>query len=164
MLSERERDLIRKEAEGLPERRAAVSEALMIVQDSRGWVSDESVSDIARELGMTADEVDGIATFFELVFRKPVGRHVIFVCDGASCWLTGLEAILVYLKKRLDIGLGETTADGLYTLLPAGCLGVCEKAPAMTIDGEVFGNLTEERVDEILSKYERGEGARAAHR
>jgi NADH-quinone oxidoreductase subunit E len=164
MLSDRERHLIETEARSFPDRRAAVSEALMIVQESRGWVSDEAVADVAQALGMSADEVDGVATFFELVFRRPVGKHVILACDSVSCWVTGYEGILDHLKHRLGIGLGETTADGLFTLLPAGCLGVCEQAPAMMIGDEVFGNLTPGKVDEILSQLGGGGDADTPHR
>jgi NADH-quinone oxidoreductase subunit E len=173
MLSEREKALILEEVKKLPEshrasrassdKRAAVSGALMILQESRGWVSDESIRDIAQELQMSAEEVDGIATFYELVFRRRVGSHVILFCDGVSCAVTGAERILSHLANTLGIEPGETTADGLFTLLPAGCLGVCEKAPVMTIDGKVFGNLTEEGVEEALSRYRGGKGAGAAH-
>jgi NADH-quinone oxidoreductase subunit E len=163
MLSESESRMILATAAHYPEKRAAVCEALMIVQKSRGWVSDESVADIARALDMSVEEVDGIGTFYELIFRRPVGKHVIMVCDGVSCWIVGYETVIDYLQKKLGIGLGETTLDGRFTLLPAGCLGLCEQAPAMIIDGEIFGNLTTRRVDEALSKYEGGDGVLAAH-
>jgi NADH-quinone oxidoreductase subunit E len=156
MLSGHERERIEAELSHFENRRAAVGEALMIVQETRGWVSDEGIADVAEVLGMSADEVEGVATFFELVFRKPVGKHVIMVCDSVSCWVTGYERILEHLKERLEIGLGETSADGLFTLLPAACLGVCERAPAMLIDGTLFGNLTPEGVDRILLAYKEG--------
>jgi NADH-quinone oxidoreductase subunit E len=164
MLSERERKKIEEHAAMFPDARASVSEALMIVQESRGWVSDEAVEEVARVLGMTPDEVDGIATFFELIYRKPVGRHVILVCDSVSCWVTGSVHITDHLTQKLGIRPGETTRDGLFTLLPAGCLGVCEQAPAMMIDEELFGNLTPDRIDEILSRYGGGADAHTAHR
>ena len=153
MLSPEEKQRILTEASHYEDPRASLSEALMIVQEKRGWVSDETVVDVADVLGMTPAEVDGVATFFELVFRKPVGKHVILVCDSVSCWLTGYDSILRHLTDRLGIGLGQTTADGQFTLLPAGCLGLCEQAPAMMVDDEAFGNLTPARVDEILAQF-----------
>jgi NADH-quinone oxidoreductase subunit E len=163
MLNERERQRIEEEARHAEHRRAAVSEALMIVQESRGWVSDEGIADVAGILGMTVDEVDAIATFYELVYRKPVGRHVIQVCDSVSCWITGEESIMAHLSQRLGIPLGGTTTDGMFTLLPVGCLGACDQGPAMTIDGELFGNLTPARADEILSRYGTGADAHTSH-
>ena len=163
MLSEQEKKRIEEHAAALADRKAVVAEALMTVQESRGWVSDEAVEDVARELEMSAEEVEGIATFFELVFRRPVGEHVIMVCDSVSCWTTGSQQILDHLERTLGIRPGETTKDGRFTLLPAGCLGVCERAPAMMIDREVFGDLTPEKVDSIIAVYTRGKDAHAAH-
>jgi NADH-quinone oxidoreductase subunit E len=133
--------------------RAACLDALKIVQDGRGWVSDESVRDIAEALGMSPAEVDGVATFYSLIFRRPVGRHVILVCDSVSCWIMGYERIVRRLGERLGIGLGGTTADGAFTLLPVVCLGACDKAPAMMIDDELHGDLTEEKIDRLLAEY-----------
>ncbi len=158
MLSDQEKQRIEEEARLHEQRRAAVSEALLIVQESRGWVSDESITDVAEILGMSRDEVDGVATFYELVFRRPVGRHVIMVCDSVSCWVTGEERISDHLRQRLGIAMGETTADGAFTLLPIGCLGACDEGPAMTVDGELYQRLTPERVDEILADHRRRDG------
>jgi NADH-quinone oxidoreductase subunit E len=163
MLSQQEREKIEEEARMHEHPRAAVSEALLIVQESRGWVPDEAITDIASLLGMGASEVEGIATFYELIFRRPVGRHVIMVCDSVSCWITGEKRILVHLKEKLGIGIGETTADGAYTLLPVGCLGACDKGPAMMIDGNLYDSLTPERADEILAQYGMGSHAKASH-
>jgi len=163
MLSENERNRIAAEAAHFPDRRAAVSEALMIVQDERGWVSDEAVDEIASALDLTREEVEGMATGFELVFRRPVGKHVIMVCDSVSCWITGSDSLFAHLKERLGIGLGETSADGLFTLLPAGCLGLCEQAPAITVDGEPYGNLDAKKLDDILSRIKEGRHGDSAH-
>jgi NADH-quinone oxidoreductase subunit E len=164
MLSETERRKIEAEAAGGERRSAAVTEALFIVQESRGWVSDDAVVDIAEALGMGAAEVDAVATFFDLVFRRPVGKHVILACDSVSCWIEGSEPIAFELKSMLGVGFGETTADGLFTLLPVGCLGACEQAPAMLVDGELYGNLTRERVGELISSLREGRDVAPAHR
>ena len=85
-------------------RRAAVSEALKIVQRHRGWISDESVQEIAEYLDMTPDEVDAVATFYSVIRRRPVGRHVILICDSVTCWILGYETLLAHLLGRLGIG------------------------------------------------------------
>lgn len=153
MLSEHEKHEIDEELKTLPQRRAAVPEALKAVQRHRGWVSDDGVRDIAEYLGVTPAEVDSVATFYSAIFRRPVGRHVIMICDSVSCWITGYHGLLEHLTRRLGIGLGETTADGRFTLLPNACLGLCEQAPAMLVDREPYGNLTPDKIDEILSRY-----------
>ncbi len=162
MLSEQERQRILDEARLHEHPRAAVSEALLIVQESRGWVPDEALGEVAGILGMSTEEVEAIATFYELIFRRPVGRHVILVCDSVSCWITGEERILSHLQRRLGVGLGGTTPDGEFTLLPAGCLGACDAGPAMMIDGKLFETLTPERADEILAEYGMGADAQTS--
>jgi NADH-quinone oxidoreductase subunit E len=135
-------------------RRAVCIEAMRIVQRHRGWISDEAVRDIAEFLEMTADEVDSVATFYNHIFRKPVGRHVILVCNSVSCWVMGYEQIVRHLIERLGVNLGETSQDGRFTLLPVVCLGACDRAPAMMIDDELYGDLDPARIDEILGRYE----------
>lgn len=162
MLSEKEKELIEAEAGRYPSRRAALSEALMIAQGARRWISDEALADIARELGISSASAESVATFYELVFRRPVGAHVIFACDSVSCWIRGGDGIVERLKELLGIELGGTTADGLFTLLPAGCLGLCEFAPAILIDGEVYGDLTSERLEGLINGIRGGAHGDAA--
>jgi NADH-quinone oxidoreductase subunit E len=133
--------------------RAASVEALKSIQGQRGWVSDEAVRDIAGELAMAPDEVDALATFYSFIFRRPAGRHVIFVCDGAACWVMGTDNILSMLSEKLGIGQGETTPDNRFTLLPVSCIGFCDHAPAMIIDGEYFGDLDKEKIETALEKF-----------
>jgi NADH-quinone oxidoreductase subunit E len=154
VLTERERQLIEAELRLYPHPRAAVPEALKIVQDHRGWVPDEAVHEIADILGLSPAQVDSTATFYNLILRQPSGRHIIFVCDNVSCWVTGYQTIRDHLRATLGIELGETTPDRRFTLLPTACLGECDRAPAMMIDGDVFGNLTPARVDEILREHD----------
>ena len=153
MLSDEERQEIEAEMQHYDDPRAASIEALKVVQHHRGWVSDESLSDIGELLGMTTADLDGVATFYNLIFRKPVGRHVILACNSISCWIMGYESVRDYLSTHLGVKLGETTADGRFTLLPVVCLGACDHAPVMMVDDELHGDLTPERIDEILRKY-----------
>ena len=153
MLTEEEKKDIAVELAHAERKEAASIEALMVVQKRRGWVSDESIRDIASLLDMTPAELDGVATFFNFIYRKPVGRHVIALCDSMVCWSLGYDPLLDLLRKRLGIGFGETTQDNRFTLLPAACLGACDRAPAMLLDEDLYGPVTPEMVDGILSKY-----------
>ena len=153
MLSEEEKTEILKETKLYPYPSAACIDALKIVQQSRGWVSDEAVKEIAQFLDMSNEDVDGVATFYSRIYRKPVGRNVILLCDGVSCMIMGYESILEHISKKLDISFGQTTPDNRYTLLPISCLGDCDHAPAMMINNDHYNKLTMDKVDEILEKY-----------
>jgi NADH-quinone oxidoreductase subunit E len=153
MLSEKERHEIEEELKIFPHKRAACIEALKIVQKNRGWVSDEGIQDIAEILGMTPDEIDGVATFYNLLFRRPVGRHVILVCDSVSCWIMGYDEVKRSLEEKLGISYGETTSDDRFTLLPVPCLGTCDHAPAMMVGDDLHQDLTPEKIDKILEQY-----------
>ena len=152
MLTEEERRDIEREIRQCEELRAATGEVLKIVQRHRGWVSDE-LQDLAAILGVTPAELDSVATFYSLIYRKPVGKHVILICDSVTCWIMGYEEVLAHLRSRLGIGLNETSADGQFTMLPVACLGACDRAPALMIDEELFVDLTPEKLDVILEKY-----------
>ncbi len=154
MLTEEEKREIDVELQHYHYKRAACVEALKVVQRHRGWVSDEGLQDLAHYLDMTADELDSVATFYNLIFRRPVGENVILVCNSISCWIMGYENLRAYLSERLGIGLGETTKDGRFTLLPIPCLGTCDHAPAMMINEELYQDLTREKIDQILATYQ----------
>ena len=154
MLSEEEKREILAEIRQNETAQAACLEALKIVQKHRRWVSDQEIRDLAPLLNMTPDELDAVATFYPFIFRRPVGRHVIYLCDTVSCWIMGYETILAHLTKLLGITMGQTTTDGRFTLLPVSCIGACDHAPAMMIDQKLHGNLTLERINEILNRYE----------
>ncbi len=125
----------------VPYRSAVAIDALKIVQAHRGWVSDESLRAIARHLDMSADELDGVATFYNLIYRRPVGDRVILLCNSISCWIKGCEGLREQITGQLGVGLGETTADNRYTLLPVTCLGACDKAPVMMVGDELHENV-----------------------
>ena len=153
MLTEAEKKEIEAEARHYDYKRAACVDALKVVQRHRGWVSDESLRDVAEYLEMTPDELDNVATFYNLIFRKPVGKHVILVCDSVSCWIMGYERVRQRLSERLGIDFGETTADERFTLLPIVCLGACDHAPAIMIDDDLCRDVDPEKLDAILAQY-----------
>ena len=154
MLTDTERHEIESHLSQYPYKRAACIEALKIVQREHGWVSDEHLCDIAALLDMTPDELDNVATFYNLIFRKPVGRHPILLCDSVSCWILRCDSVREALRQRLGIGFGETSADGRFTLLPIQCLGACDRAPALMVDEDLHVAVAPESLDAILARYE----------
>ena len=154
MLTDEEKREIEADLVHYADKRAAGPAALKIVQRRRGWVSDEDLRDAAAFLDLTPDELDGVATFYNMIYRQPVGRHVILLCDSVSCWITGSDRLRERLESRLGVGFGQTTPDGRFTLLPTACLGACDRAPAVMIDEDLHGNLDETKIDEILAKYQ----------
>ncbi|MFH0824639.1 MAG: NADH-quinone oxidoreductase subunit NuoE [Pseudomonadota bacterium] len=153
MLTEEIKREILEEIERCGSKLGCCIEALQIAQHRLGWISDECVRELALLLEMTPEELDGTATFYNRVYRRPVGRHVVLVCDSVSCWMLGYGKILEHLSSRLGIGLGETTKDGRFTLLPIQCLGACHQAPAIMIDEDLHGDLDPQKIDEILERY-----------
>ncbi|WP_025762827.1 NADH-quinone oxidoreductase subunit NuoE [Dyadobacter tibetensis] len=152
-LTDSEIAAIEKEILRVPLPRAACIEAMKIVQEHRGWISDDTLTLLADHLGMSTAELDSIATFYNLIFREPVGRHVILLCDSISCYVMGYEKIYLTLSDLLHIRFGETTADGRFTLLPNVCLGACDQAPAMMIDEDTYPRLQAQQLAHILSTY-----------
>ena len=136
--------------------RELVVDVMFAVQDQLGYLSDEAVEEVAELLGMSPLEVEELATFYTFIYREPVGKYVIHVCDSVICWMDGYESLKDYLCKTLGINLGETTADGLFTLLPVCCIGYCDQSPAMLINKKVYGHLTPEKIDSILDKLKAG--------
>jgi NADH-quinone oxidoreductase subunit E len=153
MLTESEKKKIQKEIAQYPFPGAACIDALKIVQHHRGWISDEAVSDIASELHLSVEEVDGIATFYTRIYRKPVGRNVILICEGISCMIMGYESLYQIISKKLNVRFGETSSDGRFTLLPVTCLGDCDHAPVMMINDDHYNIPDFNLIDEILAKY-----------
>lgn len=136
-----------------PDARAASIDALKIVQREHGWVPDGAIAAIAEVLGIPAADVEGVATFYSQIFRQPVGRHVIRICDSMVCYINGYEAVLAELQKQLGIGLGETTPDNRFTLIPVCCLGNCDKGATLMIDDDTHGGLEPSMIAGLLEKY-----------
>lgn len=152
MLTEDEKREIEREMSISHDPRAACIGALRIVQAHRGWVSEEAAREVAALLDMTTDELDGVTTFYNLIFRHPVGKHVIKVCDGAVCWMLGGQSLMEYLEGRLGAKAGGTSDDGVFTLLPICCVGDCDHAPVMMVDDAVVRHLTPELIDQVLAR------------
>lgn len=153
MLTDVEKSEIDKELTHYPTKQAACLEALKVVQKHRRWVSDASLRDVAHYLDMPVQELDSVATFYNLIFRAPVGRHVILLCNSISCFVMGYGNLYAELKRRLGIDFGQTTADGRFTLLPIVCLGTCDHAPALMVDDDLHRDLTADRISAILDSY-----------
>lgn len=152
-LSDAERSAIEHEMHHYEDPRAASIEALKIVQKARGWVPDGACDAIGELLGIPASDVEGVATFYSQIFRMPVGRHIIRVCDSMTCYLGGHESVLDSIRQHLGIEPGQTTPDGRFTLIPVCCLGHCDKAPALMIDDDTYGDVTPGGVLQLLEAY-----------
>ncbi|MCY4270298.1 MAG: NADH-quinone oxidoreductase subunit NuoE [Gammaproteobacteria bacterium] len=139
-----------------PDTRAVGLEALKIVQKHRGWVSDESLLAVAEYLGLPVAELEGVATFFNLIYRQPVGGNVILFCKSVSCWIMGCDEIKEKISAELGIDYGETSADGEFTLIPVPCLGDCDRAPVMMVGRDQHRNLDQQNLGEIFARYRKG--------
>ncbi|WP_154662520.1 NADH-quinone oxidoreductase subunit NuoE [Solimonas flava] len=153
VLSDAEKHEIEHELTHFPDGRAASIEALKIVQKHRGWVPDGALEPVAQLIGITAAELEGVATFYSQIYRKPVGRHVVKVCDSITCFLVGFDEIKAALEQQLGIGFGQTTADGRFTLLPICCIGACDKGPALMVDDDLHYDLTPQNLATVLEAY-----------
>ncbi|MCE5334858.1 MAG: NADH-quinone oxidoreductase subunit NuoE [Desulfobacteraceae bacterium] len=133
-------------------------DVMFAIQDRFGWMSDERMEEAAGLLRMTPLELDEIATFYDFIYRSPVGKYVIHVCDSVMCMMEGHERVIDHICARTNVTLGGTSPDGLFSLLPVCCIGYCDRAPAMMINKRVYGKLTIEKIDRILDKLIREDG------
>lgn len=134
-----------------------VVDVMMAVQEHYGYLSDEALEEAAAMVGMAPTKLEELATFYTFLYREPVGKYVIHMCDSVICWMDGGESLLDHLRRKLGIGLGETTPDGLFTLLPVCCIGYCDRSPAVLINKKAYGPLTMEKLDEILETLKAGD-------
>jgi NADH-quinone oxidoreductase subunit E len=136
--------------------REAAVDVMKELQRHYDWLTDEAVGEAAGLLGLTALQVEELATFYEMIYRRPVGKRVIHVCDSISCWAVGGETMLAHIARRLGVEPGETTDDGVFTLLPCCCLGNCGEGPTMMVGDTLYGRLTTESIDEIIARERTG--------
>ena len=158
MLPEKLKTVLELKLKASDHPRELVVDAMFAMQSHYGYLSDEAVTETAALVGMSPVEVEELATFYPFIYREPVGRYVIHVCDSVVCWMGGQEPLQTHLMRRLGIGMGETTTDGLFTLLAVCCIGYCDRAPAILINKKVYGPLTPETLDEILERLRRKAG------
>ena len=133
-----------------PVKRSGLIPILLTTQEELGYLSDESITAIARYLELPAIEVYEVVTFYSMLRRRPVGKHHVQVCTNISCLLLGGEEIFERVSKQLGIKEGETTRDGQFSLTEVECLGACCNAPAMQVNYTYHDDLTSEKVDQIL--------------
>lgn len=138
--------------------RELVVDVMFALQERDGYLSDAAVGEAADLLGMTPLEVEELATFYTFIYRQPVGRYVIHLCDSLICLMDGYVGIRDYLCNKLEIGMGETTPDGLFTLLPVCCIGYCDRSPAMLVNRKAYGPLTPEKIDDIIGALKKTAG------
>lgn len=159
MLSRKAKEKIERLKSRYPQVKSALLPALHLAQrEHDGWLSDEVMAEVAEVMDLPPAEVRSVVSFYTMFNRRPVGKHLVQVCTNLTCSLLGAEHIVEHLRRALGIEVGETTADGLFTLLEVECLGSCGTAPMMQIDDTYYENLTTERVDEILSQLAEGKG------
>ena len=150
MLSEDTRQRIEALIGRYPQGRSALIPSLQLAQAEAGYLSHETVREVAKIFRLSANEVYEVASFYTMLFKKPVGRYVIQVCTNISCLLFNCEDIMAHLQQRLGIKPGETTPDRKFTLMEVECLASCGTAPVVQINEDYHENLTVEKLDRIL--------------
>lgn len=158
MLPQDLRQALEEKLSAAPFPRELAVDVMYALQKHYGYLSDAALVEAAEMLGLTPLELEELATFYDFIYREPVGRFVIHACDGVVCWMCHEgwmceeASVIDYLCRKLGVKEGETTPDGLFTILPSCCIGYCDHAPAMLINGVPYGPLTPQAIDEILEK------------
>jgi len=135
-----------------PSSQASLLPALWLAQKEFGYVSEEVVSYLSKALELPKSRIYGVASFYTMFNKKPVGKYLVQVCGNISCAMMGAEGLFDYLSRKLGIKEGETSKDGKFTLIKVECLGACGEAPMMQVNDNYYGNLTKEKVDKILAE------------
>jgi NADH-quinone oxidoreductase subunit E len=150
MIPQEMRDKLQTQVAAAEHPREQAINVMYAVQKHYGYLTDEGLAEAAAILGLTRLELEELATFYDFIYRQPVGRYVIHVCDGVVCWMFHENSVFEYLCKKLGVCAGQVSADGCFTVLPTACIGFCDRAPAMLINGKMYGPLTPQLIDEIL--------------
>ncbi|MGB9586248.1 MAG: NADH-quinone oxidoreductase subunit NuoE [Anaerolineales bacterium] len=139
-----------------PQKQAMLLAALYIAQEQFGWLSDEALQRVADRLDLPIGKVKATASFYTMFKLEPQGKYRIQVCEGLSCYLAGgAEPIIDYVKKKLNLQPGETSANGKFTLEVVECLAACGSAPVLKINDELYEHLTFEDIDRLIEKLEK---------
>ncbi|MCK9376288.1 MAG: NADH-quinone oxidoreductase subunit NuoE [Syntrophobacterales bacterium] len=152
MLPEELRQQLQTRIKAADDPREQAVNVMFEVQRHYGYLTDEGLDEAAALLSMTPLELEELATFYDFIYREPVGRFVLHVCDGVVCWMFHEGSLFDYMCRKLGVCAGEVSADGMFTVLPTACIGYCDHAPAMVVNGQFYGDLTPERIDEILEQ------------
>ena len=139
-----------------PRPRSALLPVLHLVQEQEGWLSEEAMAQVAELLDITPAEVYGTASFYDMFFMEPVGRHLVSVCTNVACMLAGAYELLDHAEKTLGIKADTTTADGEFTLEEVECIALCDKAPCLTVNWRFFGNVSHEGFDRLVDDLRSG--------
>ena len=151
MIPEELRQSLQEQIGQVEHPRELAVDVMFAIQNHYGYLTDEGVAETAQLLEMSPLEVEQLATFYTFIYREPVGKYVIHVCDSVVCWMDGYKTVWEYLCRKLSIQPGETTSDGFFTLLKVCCIGYCDRSPAMLINKKAYGSLTTEKIDDILA-------------
>jgi NADH-quinone oxidoreductase subunit E len=135
-----------------PQRQSALLPALYVAQGEIGYLPDDALDEVATLLDLPVTEVGSVASFYTMFYRHPVGKNILSLCTNLSCHLLGADTMAAYLSEKLGVGNGGTTADGQFTLEFVECIGACDYAPAMLVNGELHGNLNKESIDRLLDQ------------
>ncbi len=143
---------IGKILERYPTKQAALLPVLWVAQETWGWISKEAAEEVARILELPPSHVDGVLTFYTMFNLEPVGQHLIQICTSISCHLAGAGSLVEHCKKRLGIGLGETTRDEKFTLAEVECIAGCDKAPSMMVNDTYYEPMDAKKLDDLLDR------------
>jgi len=135
-----------------PRKRSALIPMLLLAQKEQGYVSQQAIEHIASILDLSATDVESTMTFYTLLRRKPAGKYHLLICTNLACMLRGSDDIEACVKRKLGVGLGEVTPDGLFSAIEFECLGSCTTAPAIQVNGEFHENLDVPKVEALLDE------------
>ena len=152
MLSQETVEEIRASLKRYPRPRTAVLDTLRAVQRQFGYCQPEALSEAAAILGIDANALQMLVTFYDLLYDQPVGEHILMPCKNIACYLRGADNLIDYLAKKLDVRPGGTTADGKFTLQPMECLAACDLAPVMIADDSYYGPMDEAKLDALIDR------------
>lgn len=159
MISEVAKQRMRDLAARYPVARSAVMPALYIAQQEEGYITPEGLQAVADAIGLTADDVESVASFYTMYHQHPVGKREIKVCSSISCYLRGCDNLIEHISQRLGIKPGETTPDGNYTLKAVECLASCGTAPVLQVNGQFVENVTLEKADALFDQLDQELGS-----
>ncbi len=152
MLSEQAKQQIADLRAMYPQRQSALLPALYVAQGEIGYLPDAALDEVAHLLDLPAAEVGSVVSFYTMFYRHPVGKNIISLCTNLSCHLLGADTLAGYLAQKLGIGNGETTSDGKITLELVECIGACDFAPALLVNGKLHKCMTADKVDQLLGE------------